>query len=49
MKIEVQKAKDFLDGKIEGLNNMKKYVLEVFDEHPNASKEEIKKYIEENL
>lgn len=49
MKIEVKKAKDFLDGKIEGLNNMKKYVLEVFDKHPDASKEEIKNYIKENL
>ena len=49
MKIEVNKARDFLDGKIEGLNNMKKMVLEVFDEHENFTKEEIKKYIEENL
>lgn len=49
MKIEVQKARDFLEGKIEGLSNMKKYVLEVFDKHENFTKEEIKKYIEENL
>ena len=28
MKIEVQKARDFLEGKIDGLNNMKKYIEE---------------------
>ena len=49
MKIEVQQARSFLEGKIEGLSNMKKYVLEVFDKHENFTKEEIKKYIEEYL
>lgn len=49
MKIPLTETSEYLNGKIEGLNKMKKMVLEIFDEHPNASKEEIKNYIKEIL
>ena len=42
-------ADNNLNGYIDGLNQMKKMVLTVFTEHPEMNKEEIKKYIEENL
>lgn len=42
-------AKKYIDGVCHGMNNMKKFVLQVFEDKPNASKEEIKKYIKENL
>ncbi len=48
-KIPVNASSDYMEGHIDGLGNMKTMVLTVFTEHPEMSKEEIKKYIEENL
>lgn len=47
--IPIEYADNYLNGKIDGLNKMKKMVLEIFEEHPEKSKEEIKDYIKENL
>ena len=47
--IHIKYADNNLNGYIDGLNKMKKMVLTVFNEHPEMNKEEIKKYIEENL
>ena len=48
-KINIKYADDHLEGKVEGMNAMKDMVLEVFNEHADFTKEEIKNYIEENL
>lgn len=37
------------DALIKGLSDMKRFVLEVFEEHPEMTKEEIKNYIKDNL
>ena len=42
-------ADNDLNGFIDGLGEMKKMVLTVFDEHPEMTTEQIKNYIEENL
>lgn len=42
-------AEEYIDGVCHGMNNMKKFVLQAFEDMPKATKEEIKKYIKENL
>lgn len=48
MEIKV-KSKDYYNGLCDGLSDMVKIVLTVFNEHPDYTKEQIEQYIKDNL
>ncbi len=48
-KLPTEMTDEFRKGLTLGMNNMLAMVMTVFEEHPEMTKEDIKRYIKENL